>query len=152
MTRSIDELKTKDIPHQIARHEGSAHTAIEAAKEIGLTVGQIIKTLAFSGNSTGFVLFLIPGDKKFDRNKIAAFLKDKTVDLLSKEEVLAETGYPVGLVTPFGTKKRCKIYAQDSIPLLKEVGISSGVLKAEIIMKPKDLLRATEAVLGDFCK
>lgn len=150
--KSTAELDSKTIPYKLVRHSGSAHTASDAAKEIGLNVGQIVKTLAFKGKTRGPFLVLVPGDKKFDRKKISVFLNDKTIDLLEPNAVEKETGYRVGLVTPFGTAKPLKVYAQNSILELSEVGISSGEFGVEIVMSPQNLKKATKAVLGDFCR
>lgn len=150
--KSTEELDSKTISYKLVRHSGSAHTAVDAAKEIGLSVGQIVKTLAFKGKTVDTFLVLIPGDKKFDRKKIGAVLNDKTIDLLEPNEVEKETGYRVGLVTPFGDIKPLKVYAQKSILELSEVGISSGELGAEIVLSPKVLISACQAVLGDFCQ
>lgn len=150
--KSTDELNFLNIPYKIIKHKGSGHTAEQAASEIGLDVSEIIKTLALGGQICGTVLFLIPGDKKFDLRKIRLFLNDKSVDLLKKDDVLIKTGYPVGLVTPFGTKEKFKIYADSSILKLKNVGVSSGELECEIVMSSSDLLKAAKADLDDFTK
>lgn len=150
--KSTDELNFLNIPCKIIKHVGSGHTALQAASEIGLDVSEIIKTLVLGGQKTGVILFLIPGDKKFDLRKIRHFLGDKSIDLLDKNEVLIKTGYPVGLVTSFGIKEKFKIFADKTVEILTNTGISSGELGSEIIMNPSNLLKATNAILGDFVK
>lgn len=150
--KSKDVLDLLKIPYKIVKHSGSGHTAEHAALEIGLHVSEIIKTLALSGQKTGVILFLIPGDKKFDLRKIRIFLNDKTIDLMEKDYVLTKVGYPVGLVTPFGTKEKFKVFADENINKLNKIGISSGELGSEIVMLSSDLIRVTSAIVGGFTK
>lgn len=150
--KSIKELDLKKIEYTLVKHSGSSHTAKEAAEEINLELGQIVKSLVIEGPICKTILVLIPGDRKIDFKKLKSQIGDKRVELAKPGVVFRETGYPVGLVTPFDLKKPLPIYADEAILRYDKVGLSSGKKGFELVLDPNDLIKATRAMVGEFTK
>lgn len=150
--RSVLELDQKGIPYKLVAHPNTAHTAEDAAKEIGLKLGQIVKSLLVEGHRHPPVLVLVPGDKRVHFGKLGKILGDKSVFLCSPARTLEVTGYPVGLVTSFGLKSELPKFIEANVLKNEEIGISSGEWGFEIVMKSKDLLKATGAKIDPFVK
>jgi Cys-tRNA(Pro) deacylase len=150
--RSAIELDQKGIPYKLVPHPNSAHTAEDAAHELGLELGQIVKSLLVEGHRHPPLLVLVPGDKRVHFGRLGKIVGDKTVFLCSPERTLEVTGYPVGLVTPFGLKADLSKILERSILDRKIIGISSGEWGFEITLTPDYLVKATNALVQSFVK
>ena len=150
--RSALELDQKGIDYRLVAHPNTAHTAADAAREIGLELGQIVKSLLAEGHRHPPVLLLVPGDRQVHFGRLGKILGDKSIFLCSPQRTLEVTGYPVGLVTPFGLKSRLDIMAETSVLAKGKVGVSSGSWGAEIVISVSDLISATGATAASFLK
>ena len=62
--------------------------------------------------------------------------------MADKDEVLQVTGYPIGAVSPFGTRSKLRILVDPSVFVEDEISIGSGVRGTTVILKSNDLKRA----------
>jgi Cys-tRNA(Pro)/Cys-tRNA(Cys) deacylase len=51
-----------------------------------------------------------------------------------------------------GAKKAFPVFADETIQLWDSISISAGVRGTQIILRPEDYLRATEAVMADIAR
>ncbi len=81
------------------------------------------------------------GDKKVSTKALARDLGVKTVSPCDPQVAQKHTGYLVGGISPFGTKKPLKTFIEKTIVNLKKIYINAGKrgLLAEI--SPGDLMR-----------
>lgn len=86
--------------------EASARTAQEAADALGVSLGQIAKSVVFRRKSDGAaVLVVTSGDKRVDEKKVAALTAPAGTGGLGRadaEFVKASTGFSIGGVSPVG--------------------------------------------------
>ncbi len=86
--------------------EASARTAQEAADALGVSLGQIAKSVVFRRKSDGSaVLVVTSGDKRVDEKKVAALTAPAGTGGLGRadaEFVKASTGFSIGGVSPVG--------------------------------------------------
>ena len=90
--------------HGLAAKEfaaGSTATSVLAAQQLGVSVGQIAKSLLFIGKDGRFFLVLCPGDRRLSSSKLKTATGVKS-RMASAEEALAATGFGPGGVCPFG--------------------------------------------------
>jgi len=83
--------------------EGSTSTAQAAAEKLGVSVGQIAKSLLFSGKDGRFYMLLCPGDRKVSSSKLKAVIGVKS-RMANGEETIRTTGFHPGGVCPFGVE------------------------------------------------
>ena len=126
--------------------DGEHLEATVVANLVGLEPSHVFKTLAARGDKHGILLACIPADRELDLKKLAEASDNKRVELIHLKEVLAVTGYVRGGVSPIGTKKDYKVYVDDSALTLPEMAVSAGMRGAQLILAPKDLIRAVQAV------
>jgi prolyl-tRNA editing enzyme YbaK/EbsC (Cys-tRNA(Pro) deacylase) len=81
--------------------EGSTPTAVTAADKLGVTVGNIAKSLLFIGKDGRYAMVICPGDRRVSNAKLKQVLGVKT-RMAGPEEVTRLTGFPPGGVCPFG--------------------------------------------------
>ncbi|MBM4234904.1 MAG: YbaK/EbsC family protein [Firmicutes bacterium] len=110
---------------QPQEHERTTKTSIEAAQALGVTVGQIAKTILFkAGDSYG--LFVAAGDITIDSKKVRALLGGGKVRIARPEEVEQITGYQVGGVCPFDIDPDIPIFLDDSMKRFEIVYSAAG--------------------------
>lgn len=151
-SKSAKELDQKGTPYKLVPHKNSAHTAEEAAREIGLELGQIVKSLLVEGHRQPPALVLVPGDKRIHFGRLGKILGDRSIFLCSPERTFEVTGYPVGLVTPFGLKSELTKIMEESVLEKGEIAVSSGSWGFEIVLNSQDLAKATGAKIALFTK
>jgi prolyl-tRNA editing enzyme YbaK/EbsC (Cys-tRNA(Pro) deacylase) len=88
-------------PHVPVFLEVAARTAQEAADALGISVGQIAKSVVFRRKTDdAAVLVVTSGDKRVDERKVAAIVG--TVGRADADFVKAKTGFTIGGVSPVG--------------------------------------------------
>lgn len=141
-TRAIRALKEGKIPFVIHSYNYEEHGGTPvAARELGVDEHAVIKTLVFETDAREPLIVLMHGDKEVSAKNLARVRGVKAVSPCSPETVNKHTGYMVGGISPFGTRKRLKIYMQKTIADLPKIYINAGKrgLLAEIV--PADLIR-----------
>ena len=80
---------------------GSTPTAPTAAEKIGVSVGQIAKSMLLRGKDGKYRLFVLAGDHRISSAKVKAVTGSKH-SMCSSEETTRVTGFRPGGVCPFG--------------------------------------------------
>lgn len=82
---------------------GSTPTSELAAQQIGVSVGQIAKSMVLKAKSGDFYLVICPGDKRICSKKAKLEIGSK-VRMANAEETEAATGFKPGGVCPFAVE------------------------------------------------
>ena len=93
----LDQNNLKAIEFE----KGSTPTAQLAAEKLGVTVGNIAKSLLFVSKEKRFYLVVCPGDRKISSSKLKSEIGVKT-RMATLEETFQATGFYPGGVCPFG--------------------------------------------------
>src|SRR3990172_1085857 len=88
------EIEVREFP------EGT-RTAEDAARAIGISVGQIVKSLVFMADGHP-VLCLVSGLNRVDGARLAVVTAASNVRRAAADEVERATGFAIGGVPPFG--------------------------------------------------
>ena len=149
-TPAIRVLKDQDVAFTIHSYKYEEHGGTPvAARELGVPEHEVIKTLVFETEAREPLLVLMHGDKEVSTKTLARILGVKTVTPCTPETANKHTGYQVGGISPFGTRKRLKVHMQKSIADLPKIYINAGKrgLLAEI--SPAEVMRLLNPVLVD---
>ena len=153
ITQAIRALKDQGIPFVIHSYKYEEHggTGV-AARELAVDEHPVIKTLVFETEKHDPLIVLMHGDKEVSAKSLARSLGVKTVTPCSPDTANKHTGYMVGGISPFGTRKRLKVYMEQTIADLPAVYINAGKrgLLAEI--SAQDVIRILEPVLADIAQ
>lgn len=112
--RALAYLREKGYEDRVITSEESTGTVAEAASALGVTEGEIAKSLTFRGKEGEAMLILVAGDKRIDNSKFKATFHTKA-KMLKPDEVVEEIGHAIGGVTPFGAKEDVIIYLDESL-------------------------------------
>ena len=120
------------------------------ARKIGLPAEQVWKTLVVRGSAV--YLAVVPVDAELDLKALARLTGDGRVEMVPLKEVQPLTGYIRGGVTAIGTKKAYPVFADELIELHDRIAVSAGVRGTQIVLRPVDYLRATQATVGPIAR
>ena len=81
--------------------EGSTPTSQMAAEKLGVSVGNIAKSLLFVSKDKRYFMVVCPGDRRISNPKLRSATGAKT-RMATPEETSAATGFLPGGVCPFG--------------------------------------------------
>ena len=138
--------------HGLAAKEfaaGSTATSVLAAGQLGVTVGQIAKSLLFVGKDGRFFMVVCPGDKRLSnpRLKAAAGVKSR---MASADEALAATGFGPGGVCPFGVDRGIALFIDRSLSAYDTIYPAAGTDSSGVPMTFDQLVSITGGTVGDF--
>ncbi|MCX6531376.1 MAG: YbaK/EbsC family protein [Actinobacteria bacterium] len=136
------EITTRRFP------EGTK-TAADAAAAIGVTVGQIVKSLVF-GVDNEIVMALVSGSNQLDEKKLAAAAGGAKCSRVDADAVRAATGYPIGGVPPFGHSNQLRVFVDPDLLQYDEVWAAAGTWNDNFGAAPADIVRVAGGVVTDL--
>ena len=136
------EITTRRFP------EGTT-TAADAAAAIGVTVGQIVKSLVF-GVDNEIVMALVSGSNQLDEKKLAAAAGGSKCSRVDADAVRAATGYPIGGVPPFGHSTQLRVFVDPDLLQYDEVWAAAGTWNDNFGAAPADIVRVSGGVVTDL--
>lgn len=147
--RILDRLK---IPYKLLTYEVDENNlgAENVASKLNIPLKAAVKTLVARGDKTGILVACLAGDKEIDLKKLALLSHNKKVEMVHLKEILELTGYIRGGVSPLGMKKSYPIYFDESALKEEKIIVSAGQRGIQLYLLSEDLLKATEAVVGDI--
>lgn len=150
VTRALDALKT---PYRLFRHPGQVHSLEQAARERGQRPEQVVRSIVFRLAEHDFVMVLIAGPQQVSWPALRAYLGQSRLTMASEAELLSNTGYPAGAVSPFGLPAPMRTLVDDGVLLEAEVSLGSGLRNLTVILRTSDLMAALPAAeIGAFAQ
>ena len=168
-TPALVHLAREKIPHQVHQYEipeteGPAqargeriHYGLAAADALGIPPAQMLKTLVVSleqpagaqgergARPPEIGLALLAVDREASLKLVARAFGARRGALLDAADVTKVTGYVIGGVSPFGTKRPLPVVIDDSVLSLPRVYLSAGQRGTAIEMASVDLIRGLDA-------
>lgn len=128
---------------EILQLADSTRTAADAAKAIGCSLGQIVKSLIFKGQSTGKpILALVSGPNRADEGRLA-FWSGEPIGRADPEFVRHVTDFSIGGVPPIGHPQPIETYIDEDLLQYETVWSAAGTPHAVFKSTPADLVRMT---------
>ncbi len=152
-TNAMRILDRKGISYRVNRYEcGEFVDGIAIADQLGQSYDSSFKTLVTVGRTRQYYVFVLPVDREADLKKAARAVGEKSVEMLPVKEINRVTGYIRGGCTPIGMKRSFPTVIHESARDLPEMIISGGRLGEQILLRPSDLILATEGKFADIIK
>jgi len=145
--RILRENEADFTIHQY-RYEEKGGAGI-AAKAVNTDARFVVKTLVMETETKEPLIVLMHGDMKVSAKALAAELKAKKISPCTPETAHKHTGYIVGGISPFGTRKPLKIYIEKSILSLERIYINAGRRGILARILTKDLVRILNPIPVD---
>jgi Cys-tRNA(Pro) deacylase len=136
---------------EIKEFEATTRTAEDAAKAIGCTVAQIVKSLLFVVDAQP-VMALVSGPNRLDERKLAALrgVGKNKVKRANADLVRATAGFAIGGVPPFGHLQQLPTYIDQDFWQFEVIWAAAGTPNAVFAITPDELVRATAGAIADL--
>ena len=146
--RKLDSLKIPYKTHSYA--DTDALSGVEVAAAINEDPAHVFKTLVTAGKSNNHYVFMIPVACELDLKKAAAFVDEKSIDMIKARELLPLTGYIHGGCSPIGMKKFFRTMIDSSSANFESIVFSAGKIGYQVEMPLEQLKKAIRLDLADL--
>jgi len=131
------KIKFKPHLHTYQEHGGALHTA----KELNVPEHLVVKTLIMETDAGEPLMILMHGDQEVSTKQLARDLGVKRITPCEPARANKYTGYQVGGISPFGTRKTMQVYVEASILKLDKIFINGGKRGFMIEINSRDLCK-----------
>ncbi|MFQ5829252.1 MAG: YbaK/EbsC family protein [Candidatus Methylomirabilia bacterium] len=135
------------IQGQIRQLPQSSRTAPEAARAVGTTVGQIVKSLIFMAGEEA-VLVCTSGSNRASLDRLTE-LTGQPVRQASADEVRAATGFAIGGVPPVGHTNRLRTFIDRDLTAHGELYAAAGTPSTLFRTTPEHLIQMSQGEVAD---
>lgn len=167
-TPALTHLRRAGIPHRVHEYAADEKSGdrvaygVAAATALGVEPARMFKTLVVTLQHAMSVasadptlvrkpreaLALIPADREASLKAIAQAMSARGAELMLADAVHATTGYVIGGVSPFGTKRQLPVVVDVSVYDHAQVYLSAGKRGLAVEMRPADLIAELQATVA----
>ena len=134
----------------VRRFPEGTRTADDAARAIGCTIGQIVKSLVFIAGDRP-VIALVSGSNRLDTARLAVALGDgQPVKKADAETTRGATGFAIGGVPPFGHLSTLPVFIDPDLLRYDVVWAAAGRPDSVFEITPQRLLELSGAIVADL--
>ena len=149
VSRVVSAAKERGLEINTKRFPEGTKTAADAAAAIGVTVGQIVKSLVF-GVDGEIVMALVSGSNQLDEKKLALAAGGAKCARVDADAVREATGFPIGGVPPFGHTTQLRVFVDPDLLQYDEVWAAAGTWNDNFGAAPADIVRVARGVVTDL--
>jgi Cys-tRNA(Pro) deacylase len=149
VARVVEAGKKLGLNIQTRRFPEGTKTAQDAAEAIGVSVGQIVKSLVFAVDGE-IVMAYVSGANQLDEKKLALAAGGAKCARVDADAVRAATGFPIGGVPPFGHSTQLRVFVDPDLLQYDEVWAAAGTWNDNFGAAPADIVRVAGGVVTDL--
>jgi prolyl-tRNA editing enzyme YbaK/EbsC (Cys-tRNA(Pro) deacylase) len=149
LARVAEAAQRAGLTISVRRFPEGTRTADDAARAIGCSVAQIVKSLVFMADDQP-VMALLSGADRLDPDRLATATGAATVRRATGDEARAATGYAIGGVPPFGHDRELAVLVDRGLLAHDEVWAAAGLPDAVFPISPDDLVRVSGGRIEDL--
>ncbi|MCD5347292.1 aminoacyl-tRNA deacylase [Agromyces sp. S2-1-8] len=127
----------------------AARSLEEAAELMGISPGDIVKSLVVKRSDGSFLFALVPGGRKISWPKLRALVGVNKLQLPDASLALAATGYERGTITPLGSTTPWPVYVDESVAG-RRVSMGAGEHGRSLFVDADALIAAFDATVADL--
>ncbi|MBI2762345.1 MAG: YbaK/EbsC family protein [Chloroflexi bacterium] len=154
--RVLEAAQRKGVPLEVTVFSESAHTAEDAARAVGVELGQIVKSLVFvspaDDGQLEAVICLMSGPNRVDLRRLGAVLGRLDVRRASASEASDLTGFVIGGIPPFGHAHRLRVIMDPDLGRFPIVWAAAGHPSAVFPVPPATLRMLADAVVSPIAE
>lgn len=127
----------------------AASSLEEAARILGITPADIVKSLVVKHKDGSFLFALVPGDRQISWPKLRSLVGVNKLSLPPADVALEATGYERGTITPLGSTTAWPVYADRTIAG-RRVSMGAGEHGYSAFVDADALTTALGAIVADI--
>jgi Cys-tRNA(Pro)/Cys-tRNA(Cys) deacylase len=142
-------LDEHEIPYERRRFPPETEKgAANVARILGFSERQAVKTILFQTDTGERVLIMLGGDQSGISGHLKKAIGSRNIQLADPDVVKQTTGYAIGSIPAFGWQPAgFRSFLEASLLDEPILGTGAGQWGEEIMIKPKDLVRASNAII-----
>ena len=149
--KAKQHLEKYNLESRIIEFSSSTATVALAAEQVGVTEGEIAKSMSFIVNDNP-ILVIVAGDKKIDNHKYKDEFKVKA-KMISFDDVETLIGHKAGGVCPFGINDNVRVYLDLSLKKYEYVYPACGTSNTAVKLLINELEKVSKYIKWvDVCK
>lgn len=134
----------------------TSHTAENAARALGVELGQIVKTVVFVAPSDDGgrepILCLVAGTNRVDVARLAAVVGEPSIRRATAREARDLTGFAIGGIPPIGHGRPVRAVMDPDLGRYRVVWAAAGVDRAVFPVPPATLRALANAVVAPIAE
>lgn len=136
--------------HEYDYDPNAERIGMQAAEALGIEPARLLKTLMAKAGDE-IVCVLAPSDREVNLKKLAVACGAKSAAMLGAAEAERITGYHVGGISPFGQKKRVRVFVAHSALAFPRIVVNGGRRGLQAELAPADLVHLLKATAAELC-
>ncbi|MBI3750370.1 MAG: YbaK/EbsC family protein [Chloroflexi bacterium] len=156
MQRVLEAAGRRGVTLELRTFPESTHTAEQAARAVGASLGQIVKSLVFvtarDDGSLEPILCLVSGPNRVDVARLGAFVGRSDVRRASAREANELTGFVIGGIPPFGHERRLRVVMDPDLGRFATVWAAAGLPNAVFPISPASLRLLSDAQVAPIAE
>jgi Cys-tRNA(Pro)/Cys-tRNA(Cys) deacylase len=136
--------------HEYDYDPNAERIGMQAAEALGIDPARLLKTLMAKAGDE-IVCVLAPSDREVNLKKLAGAAGAKSAGMLGAAEAERITGYHVGGISPFGQKKRVRVFVEQAALTVPKIVCNGGRRGLQVELAPADLVRVLGAISAELC-
>lgn len=149
VARFLEAAAARGLNPRVREFPEGTRTAADAARAIGCSVGQIVKSVVMVADGEPFVA-LTAGPNRADPRRLAAILSAREVRKATADEAREATGFSIGGTPPFGYPRPLRVLLDRDLLAHEEVWAAAGTPTTVFPIAPAELLAASGAEPADL--
>jgi len=146
--RVAEAARELGLEIEVREFAEGTRTAEDAARAIGVSAGQIVKSLVFLADGQP-IICLVSGPNRLDTARLAEAIGANKMDRAGADTVREATGFSVGGVPPFGHAHSLPVYCDRDLLAFAVVWAAAGTPKTVFSARPDALVAACNATVLD---
>ena len=130
--------------HTYVYDSDADNIGLQAAEALGIEPSRMLKTLMAEVDGKP-VCAVVPSDCEVSMKKLASAFGGKTAKMMRPADAERLTGYHVGGISPFGQKKRARVFVDEAALAHASIIVNGGRRGLQIELAPADLVRVLAA-------
>lgn len=136
--------------HEYEYDPNAESIGMQAAEALGIEPARLLKTLMAKAGDE-IVCVLAPSDREVNLKKLASAAGAKNAAMMAAADAERITGYHVGGISPFGQKKRVRVFIEQSALAFPKIVCNGGRRGLQVELAPADLVRVLGASAAEIC-
>jgi len=138
----VDAGRALGLEVDVRQFPDGTRSAADAARAIGVELGQIVKSLVFIVDGEP-VVALMSGANRLDEAQLARAAGGERAWRADATAVREATGFPVGGVPPFGHRRPLPTFVDEDLLGYDELWAAAGTPSHNFAIAPESLVRVT---------
>ena len=152
-TPATQALDRAGVAYSLATYDydpSADRVGLQAAEALGAPAAEVLKTLIVKADGKPACVVLA-SDREVSMKKLAAAFGARSAQMMKPADAERITGYHVGGISPFGQKKRARVFIEQSAMGFERIVCNGGRRGLQVELAPADLVRVLDAAVAEIC-